>query len=201
MDYVDASGCPRNYGEGFVDASNCYRRWGDDFVDYDGIPRRFGEPFVDKSGFMRTFGSGFVDGEGIWREPHSSLRFSEQTGYSSNENSSSSDSEQLYEPIDISNITSDDLVNGLSLFEKLFRYILIFTGLYLSGVVEPIIFLILIFVKKAKKDNKTNALNFAVVLSGIMTIEWVCALFYLVFYNREVLIRIYTTISSFFGSL
>jgi len=196
MDYVDASGCPRNYGDGFVDASNCYRSWGSSFVDYDNKYRSFGEPFVDKSGFMRSFGEGFVDGDGTWREPRQSLRFLELIGEdTSTVCCSKSDSEQSYEPIDFSNITSDDVINGLSIFEKLFRCILILNGLCLSVGFEPIIFLILLITKKIKKNTASKSLKFAVVVSAFLTLEWICAAIYLLFFNREILEQLLSVIT------
>lgn len=205
MDYVDASGCSRNYGDGFVDASNCYRSWGDSFVDYDNKHRSFGEPFVDKSGFMRSFGEGFVDGDGTWREPRSSLRFLELIGEeTSTESCSESVSDLKHEPVDFSNYTSEEIINGLTVFEKIIRYILVFNGLYLLIGIEPIVFLILLIIKKVKKHNTSKLFNFTVILAGFISVEWLCATIYLLFFNRELfeqLLSVIPLITRYFDML
>lgn len=66
IEFVDAGGNWRHYGDDFIDCRGCWCKWGGEFVDNGGNWRKWGDDFVDGSGSWRRWGDDFVDGAGNW---------------------------------------------------------------------------------------------------------------------------------------
>lgn len=175
MDYIDASGCPRNYGEGFVDASGVYRNYGEGFVDYSGVYRQHNEAYVDKSGYMRYPGEGFTDGEGHWREPKSSLRYLELT-----QEIDRNEAQEIYSEKQTSSYsTVQSNIDWSGIVYKVVKYIFIVNILTLLFPVNPLVLLVLNSLKR-KKQELTSSFKFALFLSKFMLIEWIIAIIILI---------------------